>query len=73
MVIPSIKEGAMVDHSDQIMAIEVSHEKVVSTFSVGYAVVQTPDESFFNIMKQADASVYEDKTRMKDYGQACRG
>lgn len=69
----------MVNHSDQIMAIEVSHEKVVSrekvvsTFSVGYAVVQTPDESFFNIMKQADASVYEDKTRMKDYGQACRG
>lgn len=60
------------DLADQIKAIEVSHEKVVSTFSVGYAVMQTPDESFFDVMKQADAFMYEDKTRMKDWGQACR-
>ncbi len=72
IVLPALKdEGEIAYVADQIKAIEVSYDKVVSNFSVGYAIMRSIDESFLDVMKAADERMYQEKVRMKSSGEAC--
>ncbi|MBN2899762.1 MAG: diguanylate cyclase [Clostridia bacterium] len=68
VVVPSVvQESALQALAMKIRGIEMPYESIVATVSVGTAMMTSMDVSFYELVKQADENMYQDKNKNRKY------